>query len=207
MSIYNLAGGIGKHLVKKLISLGCIVVCVDNNKEDLDELKNELVQISNDLTKVYIYEEDISKIENIRKLKNDIQKKIGKVNIVINNAGIMNKGKLLLELNDYEIENIFNVNILSQIWICREFLPDMIAENKGHIVNISSTLGCFGAYKLTDYCTTKFAVNGFTEALRVELKTHNPDNKIEVSLVVPFHVKTKLFNKYELPYFKWSDYY
>ena len=169
----------------------------------MDELKNELAQNSNDLERVYFYEEDISKIENIKKLKYDIKNKIGIVDIIINNAAIMNKGKLLLELSDYEIENIFNVNILSQIWICREFLPDMIKKNKGHIVNVSSTLGLFGAYKLTDYCTTKFAVNGFTEALRVELKTLNPDNKIEVSLVCPFHVKTKLFNNYELPYFKW----
>ena len=115
----------------------------------------------------------------------------------------MNSGKLLLELSDAEIVRIFDVNILAQFWLCREFLPDMIKENKGHIVNVSSMLGMFGAYKLTDYCTTKFAVNGFTEALRMELKTISADCNIHVSLVCPFHVRTKMFNNYELPYFKW----
>ena len=203
MIFFYLAGGIGKNLVKKLTTLGCIVICVDNNKENLIALKEEIAQNSNNSNRTYFYEEDISKIENIRKLKMSIRNEIGIVDIIINNAAIMNKAKLLLELSDEEIENIFNVNLFSQIWICREFLSDMIAQNKGHIVNMSSTLGLFGAYKLTDYCTTKFAVNGFTEALRVELKTLNSDNKIEVSLVTPFHVKTKLFNNYELPYFKW----
>ena len=184
-----------------MVSLGCTVICVDNNREDLKELEKEIITLN--AARIYFFEEDISKIENITKLKALIKKEIGKVDILINNAGIMNKAKLFLELSEDEIKNIFNINIFSQIWLSREFLPDMILENKGHIVNVSSTLGLFGAYKLTDYCTTKFAVNGFTEALRVELKTLNKNNKIEVSLVCPFHVKTKLFNEYELPYFKW----
>ena len=58
----------------------------------------------------------------------------------------------------------FNVNVLSQFWLCREFLPDMIRTNKGHIVNVSSVCGMVGGYKLTDYCSSKFAVTGFTES-------------------------------------------
>lgn len=79
----------------------------------------------------------------------------------------------------------------------------MIELNKGHIVNISSVCGLMGAYKLTDYCSSKFAVVGFTESLRVELKTVNPDNQIVVSTVCPFHVKTKLFNGIEFSHLKW----
>ena len=124
------AGGIGHHLAKKLISIGCIVICVDNNKEDLKDLENEIASL-NKASKAYFYHEDIGNIENVKKLKILIKRDIGKVDIIINNAGIMNKAKLLLQLTDDEINNIFNVNIMSQIWICREFLPDMILENKG----------------------------------------------------------------------------
>lgn len=62
-----------------------------------------------------------------------------------------------------------------------------------------------GGYKLTDYCASKFAVNGFTESLRVELGILNPKNQIKVSLVCPFHVKTKLFNGADVNHFKWLN--
>ena len=114
----------------------------------------------------------------------------------------MNKAKLFLDLNEAEISNIFNVNILAQFWMCKEFLPDMIQDNKGHIINVASSLGMFGAYKLVDYCTTKFAVSGFTESLRLELK-NSYFNNIKVSLVCPFHVKTSLFNGFEMTRLKW----
>ena len=134
---------------------------------------------------------------------NRIKKEVGSVSILINNAGIMNHGKLFLQLSEEEIMRLFNVNLFSHFWLCKEFLPEMIELNKGHIVNISSVCGLMGAYKLTDYCSSKFAVVGFTESLRVELKTVNPDNQIVVSTVCPFHVKTKLFNGIEFSHLKW----
>lgn len=79
----------------------------------------------------------------------------------------------------------------------------MLKHNHGHIVNVSSVCGLQGGYKLTDYCASKFAVVGFTESLRMELKTVNPKNNIQVTLVCPFHVKTKLFDGVEFGKFKW----
>lgn len=181
-------------------------MCIDNNKKALEHLEEELNNTfdkSRIKSRVFFYEADISFLEQVKFLCQEIKKKFPKIDIIINNAGIMNKAKTLLNLEEVEIFQIFKVNILSQIWICREFLPEMIEQNKGHIVNISSSLGIFGAYKLTDYCTTKFAVIGFTEALRMELKTLNPNNQINVTLVCPFHVKTNLFNGFQLPRLKW----
>lgn len=79
----------------------------------------------------------------------------------------------------------------------------MLKNNNGHIVNVSSVCGLQGGYKLTDYCASKFAVVGFTESLRLELKTLNPKNRIQVTLVCPFHVKTKLFDGVEFQKFRW----
>ena len=81
----------------------------------------------------------------------------------------------------------------------------MINENKGHIVNVSSVCGLNGGYRLTDYCASKFAVMGFTESLRVELKVSNPRNKIVVTAVCPFHVKTKMFEGADVMHLKWSN--
>lgn len=181
-------------------------MCVDLNQEELDKLEEELnsnIKLKPLHKHVYFYNFDITNVDEVKENCKRIREEVGHVNILVNNAGIMNKAKMLLDLSENEIKNIFNVNIMSQFWMCREFLPRMIETNKGHIVNISSSLGFFGAYKLTDYCSTKFAVIGFSEALRVELKTSNPNNRIVVTTVCPFHVKTKLFNGFEMESFKW----
>lgn len=192
-------------MVKLLLNLGCIVICIDNNSHELSKLKNELKYKNNRSFKnrLFYYCIDITDIEQVKSTGNRIKKEVGSVSILINNAGIMNHGKLFLQLSEEEIMRLFNVNLFSHFWLCKEFLPEMIELNKGHIVNISSVCGLMGAYKLTDYCSSKFAVVGFTESLRVELKTVNPDNQIVVSTVCPFHVKTKLFNGIEFSHLKW----
>lgn len=81
----------------------------------------------------------------------------------------------------------------------------MLENNHGHIVNVSSVCGLQGGYRLTDYCSSKFAVVGFTESLRTELSVINPKNQIQVSLVCPFHVQTKLFDGVEFSKFKWLN--
>lgn len=89
--------------------------------------------------------------------------------------------------------------------MCREFLPDMINANSGHIVNVSSVCGIIGGYRLTDYCASKFAVLGFTESLRSELRIAAPSNKIVVSAVCPFHIKTKMFQGADITCMKWLN--
>jgi all-trans-retinol dehydrogenase (NAD+) len=81
----------------------------------------------------------------------------------------------------------------------------MIKLNKGHIVNISSMVGILGGDKLSDYCATKFAVYGFSESLRIELKCLNKDNKIKVTTVCPFHIKTPMFEAVKFHHFNWLN--
>lgn len=186
------------------------MVCVDINESILKNLENELNTMLLDehesvKNRIYFYKLDLSKLNEIKSVCALIRKEVGKVDILINNAGIMNGSKVLLDLNDEEITKIFNVNTLAHVWMTREFLPEMLRENKGHIVNVSSICGLVGGYKLTDYCSTKFAVNGFTESLRVELGVLNPKNQVKVSLVCPFHVKTALFQGCDINHFQWLN--
>ena len=188
-----------------MLDLGCIVICIDNNNHELYKLKSELKFKSNRVfkNKVHFYCIDITCIDQIKATATKIKNEVGQVNIIINNAGIMNHGKLFLQLSEEEILKLFNVNTFSQFWLCKQFLPDMIKINSGHIVNVASVCGLMGGYKLTDYCASKFAVVGFTESLRVELKCINPENNVRVSTVCPFHVKTKMFNGVEFSHLKW----
>lgn len=174
---------------------------MDKNQSELKKLETKYLS---DKKKVEFYCVDLCSVDKIHECCNQIRKRHTFVDIVINNAGIVNDGKMLVNLNDNEIVNIFNVNIMSYIRICKEFLPKMIELNQGHIVNVSSILGLMGSYKLCDYSATKFAVNGFTESIRNELKCSKNDNKIKVTLVCPFHVRTKMFNGIEFFRFKWA---
>ena len=79
----------------------------------------------------------------------------------------------------------------------------MIKLNKGHIVNISSMVGILGGDKLSEYCATKFAVYGFSESLRIELKCLNKDNKIKVTTVCPFHIKTPMARNLKFKHLHW----
>ncbi len=186
------------------------MVCIDINDSMLKNLETNLInEFSSEpnsiKNRMYFYKLDISSSEAVKKCVNLIKKEVGKIDILINNAGIMNHGKLFLELTEDDVKKIFNVNTFAHFWLCREILPDMINENKGHIVNVSSVCGLTGGYKLTDYCASKFAVMGFTESLRVELRLSNPKNKVCVAAVCPFHVKTKLFHGADIDRLKWLN--
>ncbi len=156
------------------------------------------------MRRLHFFVADISSVDEVKSVCKRIKLEIGFVDILINNAGIMNQGKYLTDLTDQEIQNIFNTNVLSQFWLTREFLQQMMKINKGHICNMSSACGLMGSYKLTDYCATKFAIFGFTESLRAELNGRLSNNKIQTTIVCPFHVKTKLFNGIEMPRLSWA---
>ncbi len=180
------------------------------NETELNRLENDLESRLEPKIhgRLFFFKSDLTRASEVNELVETIkhgESEIKEIHLLINLAGIMNKGKLFHLLSEKEIQQIFNVNVLSQIWLCRAFLPEMIERQSGHIVNMSSSLGLFGTYKLTDYCSTKFAVNGFTEALRNELRVQFPHGNIKVSLVCPFHVKTRLFNGFNIDALRWLN--
>lgn len=186
--------------------MNCVVICVDRNEEELNKVYQDLTEYSRSKSPskqlVYAFKCDISSTEQVAQLHADI-KNIGDVTVLINNAAVCN-AKKLLELNEREVREIFDVNIISHFWLCKQFLPKMIELNRGHIVNISSVLGIIAGAQLSDYSATKFAVCGFTEALRVELNTMNRLNEVKVSVVCPFHIKTDLFRGTKFKYLNWT---
>ena len=134
----KIAGGIGNLLVRSMLDLNCHVICVDLNQTRLDQLKAALIKKYPTKTRnIYCYNVDVTNTEQVEACATRIKLEVGlPVDILINNAGIFNKGKLLTELSEIEIRNIFSVNILGQMWLCRQFLPDMLSRNRGHIINM-----------------------------------------------------------------------
>ncbi len=90
-----------------------------------------------------------------------------------------------------------NINTISHLITCKEFLPDMKSQNKGHIVSIASGAGLFGMPGLSDYCASKFGAVGFAETLRLELSNTN----IKTTIICPAFINTGMFEGVKGPLF------
>lgn len=104
--------------MQKFVDLGSIVVCVDYNQKELNKLKDQFASRSsvgdkNNNKKVHFYALDITSIEQVKATSERIRQEVGNVTILINNAGIVNQAKLLLDLTEQEIIRIFQVQGLS----------------------------------------------------------------------------------------------
>lgn len=114
----------------------------------------------------------------------------GAADIIINSAGVVS-GKPLLEITDEEILRTFDVNVLALYWVTRAFLPSLVAQDRGVIVNLASAAGLVGVARQTDYSASKWAAVGFTESLRNELRTEGSD--VGTLVVCPYYINTGMF--------------
>lgn len=110
---------------------------------------------------------------------------------MINNAGIVS-GKKILESSNEMVRKTFEVNSLSLAYTVKEFLPQMLKHNKGHIVTIASAAGFIGSPGLADYSASKSAAIGFDESLRQELTDLN--SNITTTCVCPYFINTGMFD-------------
>jgi 3-oxoacyl-[acyl-carrier protein] reductase len=111
---------------------------------------------------------DVRDEQTISKALKYILKEFGRVDVLVNNAGVI-RWKRFIKQTMRDIEEQLAVNLLGLIKVTRIFLPQMIKQRRGIIVNIASGAGKEGFEQLTVYCATKFGVRGFTQALALEL--------------------------------------
>ena len=111
--------------------------------------------------------------------------------MLVNNAGIVS-GKNYLEVSDFMIHKTFEVNSMSILYTAREFVPDMIKNNKGHIVNISSLSSYSSPPGLSEYGGSKAAATIIDETLRLEFKKIGAN--IQTTCICPFFINTGMFD-------------
>ncbi|PWN52379.1 NAD(P)-binding protein [Violaceomyces palustris] len=137
---------------------------------------------------------DVSKRDQVIQVSEVILSRFGTPpTILINNAGTFNRGKLVTEIDQNELSNVMGVNLLSNFWTLQSFLPAMIRLGRGHVVTVSSVMAHFGVSRMTDYVSTKHALVGLHESLRLELDKKFQTPNVRTTLVVLGHVKTRLF--------------
>ena len=183
------ASGMGRLLALKMARRGGTVVVYDLDPGALDAVVGEIRgQTGRD---AHGFLCDVSDREEVYRTAGEVHESVGKVDILINNAGIVS-GRRLMDTPDEKIEAVIGVNSLALFWVTKSFLPDMLERGSGHVVTIASAAGLLGVDKQADYSASKHAAIGFAESLRVELKKTGYAN-IRTTLVEPFYVNTGMF--------------
>src|SRR5574340_1526926 len=151
----------------------------------------KLILMSRDISELsdvsdYLYQVDLSNEAALVATCKEISAKFGNIDILINNAGYGEFREFLAYSSD-EIRKLFEVNVFALMTVTRAFLPDMIHEKTGKIINIASIASYMATAKSTSYAASKFAVRGFSDALRQEVF----DDNIKILVVNTGPVVTK----------------
>lgn len=185
--ITGTAQGMGALYAHRFAEMGNIVHCVDMQHALNQEVVNAIRAKGHT---AYAYTYDITNWQAVQTLKEEIASNCAdSVTYIINNAGIV-QGKPWLELSPEQIERTLKVNTLSQFYITKTFLPSIIANDHGHVVNVASVAGIFVIQNLTDYCASKFASIGFSQCLQQEFAGTN----VHCTVICPSHTLSGMFD-------------
>lgn len=174
------ARGIGYETASMLLRYGAKVAIGDIDEVRLKEAAGEL--------KLTSYARlDVTDPESFSAFLDQVENDLGTVDVVINNAGIMPTGRFD-EQTDQMTRRLVEINVLGVMFGTKIALQRMLPRRRGHIINIGSLAGEGGFPGIAPYCGTKFAVVGFTEAVRLE----NLNSGVDISCVMPTFTNTEL---------------
>jgi all-trans-retinol dehydrogenase (NAD+) len=179
--------GIGELVVKKLVRRGVKVAVLD-----IQHLPASLQGYAN----VKFFACNITDPSAVYNTADRVRSTLGAPSILVNNAGIATAHSIL-DTDDEWLRKIYDVNLLSNYYTVKAFLPDMIKKNKGHIITVASTASFSGIGLMVDYCSTKAGVLSFHEGLNQELKHCYNAPSILTTSIHPNWVRTPLIAPFE----------
>ena len=180
--------GIGFATAKKFLENEAKVVLLGSKQETVEKAIKELKQMNSNYDVIGFYP-NLSSKEEMNELFKKVKKIYGRIDILINNAGISSKTKIE-DYTEEEYDNIVNLNIRSVFNCSKEIIP-YLKETKGVILNTSSMVSIYGQPSGIMYPTTKFAVNGITKSLARELAPQG----IRVNAIAPGIINTDMVAK------------
>ncbi|MGB9897315.1 SDR family oxidoreductase [Thermanaerothrix sp.] len=173
------SSGIGLALAHRLLAEGARVALLARDGQKLDQARARLLA-SFPQGEVSLWRADVANAPQVTTVLQTLLEQLGAPDLLVNSAGVARPGRfedLPLDVFDQMIA----VNYLGTVYVTKALVPAMLERGSGHIVNISSVAGFLNIYGYTAYGASKFAVRGFSDALRMELKPRG----IGVSLVFP----------------------
>ena len=175
--------GIGKALVSEFLNRGATVSTCSRTADNLLSLKNEFAGKS-----IFTMVADVSKEEDCKNFIEKTIEKFKRIDVLINNAGISMRA-LFKDVDLKTLKQVMDINFWGTVY-CTKFALDSLLKNKGIIVGMSSVAGYRGLPGRSGYSASKFAVNGWMEALRTELL----DSGVHVMWVCPGFTKSNIRN-------------
>jgi uncharacterized protein len=186
MIITGASGGIGAEIAKLCAERGANLVLLARSIDKLGNLK-KMLEGRYDV-RVYVYKLDVSDTDQVQEVFQKIFEEIGRVDVLINNAGF----GIFREAHEAtidEMKRMFHVNVIGLMACTSMVLPKMREQRSGHIINIASQAGKIATPKSSVYAATKHAVLGFSNSLRMELA----DYGVYVTAVNPGPIATNFF--------------
>ncbi len=184
--ITGASSGIGEESAIEFAKRHSNVVLVSRRKERLDNVAAKLAKYNSE---ILVCPCDVSQKHQVEQMSRMVLDKFGRIDILVNNAGFAIYGPIF-DLKIEEIESQMATNYLGMVYCTKAFLPKMIEQKSGHIVNVASVAASFGLPGIASYCASKFAMLGFSEGLYHELK----GTGVGVTVVSPIMVRTNFFD-------------
>jgi NAD(P)-dependent dehydrogenase (short-subunit alcohol dehydrogenase family) len=182
-------GGFGKLIAIELIRAGYDVIATMRSKDNGIKLE-EAVRLLQFEKQLHVVEMDVTNETQVSSVRKWVSQNFPRIDVLINNAGY-SQGGFITDLSIEEWKQQYDTNVLGVIRATKFFLPLIRESTNGKIINISSVSGYFGFPGMGPYCSSKFAVEGLSESLRLELLRDN----IFVSLVEPASYRTGIWEK------------
>lgn len=183
--ITGASSGIGEALSFAFASSGAHLVLSARNEVELNRVGAACAEAG--AASVMIQALDLSDHERIGAIAESVLRKVGKVDILVNNGGISQRA--LAKDTSLEVDKkLMNVNYFGTVALTKAVLPSMLMHHLGHIVTITSLTGKFGSPYRSSYAAAKHALHGFFDSLRAELFESN----IKVTLICPGFVRTNV---------------
>lgn len=177
--------GIGKQVAITLAKEGYnIALNYRKDNEDLEDVKNKIKEQNK---KVLTVKADVSNYEECENFTRQTIEEFGKIDVLINNAGIT-KDNLLLRMKKEEFEDVINVNLVGTFNMTKNVISYMMKARSGRIINLSSVVGISGNAGQTNYSASKAGIIGFTKSLAKEVASRN----ILVNAVAPGFIQTDM---------------
>ncbi len=190
IAITGAGSGIGQALALECANRGANLALSDIDLTAL-QATQEKIKSKHPQLDIVLQRLDVANKDAVFQWANDVQEHFGKVNVIINNAGVALSATVeSMEYKDFEW--LMNINFWGVVHGCKAFLPLLQKSQWGHIVNVSSLFGLISTPNASAYNAAKFAVRGFSESLRIELMMSS--KSVHLSCVHPGGIKTNIVN-------------
>lgn len=182
------SAGLGEQICYEAAKRGAIVVTCARRINLIGQVKEHCSELSG--KEAFAFQLDIADPDSVESVIEKIENEVGTVDVLVNNAGF----GLFDNFVDFDLavaKNMFNVNVLGMMYFTQKIAISMVNNKSGHIFNVASMAGKMATPKSTIYSATKFAVLGFSNALRLELRPAN----VYVTTINPGPIATEFFDK------------